>query len=93
MLQELAKNAKNIVLIGIVLSILIVLGNLIANYTAGWLWLTYFFKIIRLAIELLDFAVDTTTLFQIIGYTFLIQIGYWTYLGTMAVVKYLRQNQ
>jgi len=92
MFGQLFNSARNLVFIGVILVILITLGNVIALYTADWLWLTYFFKIIRDGLALIDFMVDTDTLITLVGYSLLIQVGLWTYKGTLAAIKFLKQS-
>ena len=91
MLEVLAKSAKQIVLVGIVLTALVVLGNVVATYVA-WSWLTNFFIIVRKTVGLVDFMIDTDTLFTIIGYSFLIQIGVWVYRATITIVNFFNEK-
>lgn len=91
MLEVLAKSAKQIVLVGIVLTALVVLGNVVATYVA-WSWLTNFFIIVRKTVGLVDFMIDTDTLFTIIGYSFLIQIGVWIYRATTTIVNFFNER-
>lgn len=91
MLEVLAKSAKQIVLVGIVLTALVVLGNVVATYVA-WSWLTNFFIIVRKTVGLVDFMIDTDTLFTLIGYSFLIQIGVWAYRATTTVINFFNEK-
>lgn len=78
-------------LIGATAAGLIILGNTLDRYI-NWDWLTHLFKIIRNAVELTDFIIDTDTLFLLIGYSFLIQVAVWGFKLTLYLVDYFRKN-
>lgn len=63
------------------------------NFVINWLPLTSFFSIIKHFAGIFDFMWDTDTMFQLIGYGFIIMTAYWTFKGVMLIVRLFRTKQ
>jgi len=81
---------KKIALIGVYILVLTTLGNVINNLIP-WDYLTTFFALIRNLVLIFDFMWDTTTLLQLVGYVFLIQVAIWIYKASVFVIKFFNK--
>lgn len=88
---ELFKTVIRISLVAAVIAGLLVIGNVIDDL-AVWSWLTDFFALIRKAISALDFLVDTNTLIQLVGYSFLISIAYWGLKAIIWLIEFFNEK-
>ena len=89
----LAKNAKALAFIGIILGGLVVLGNIINIYVDPNLTImTNIFVIFRKSLGIIDFAIDTDTLLQLIGYSLIILVAYWGFKAILFLVDYLNKK-
>lgn len=83
------KLVNTIILIGAIISALVLFGNAL-NYLIPWQWLTYFFSILKYFSGVIDFMIDTATLWQAVGMVLAVEVIYWGFHATMAIVKKLK---
>lgn len=91
MLGQILKIGKNIILIGLLVGVLVVLGNAIA-ILIDWNWLTYFFVIIRQLLTLIDWLFPTSVLITLMGITFGVHLALWGYKATWFVIRWFREH-
>lgn len=77
---------KNLIIMLVVVLALVGFGE-ITNELIPWVWLVYFFGIIRNLSSLFDFFWDTDTLFVLVGISFYIEMTYWTIRAILAIIK------
>lgn len=85
-MDEIINLSKKIALIGVVTAGLIVLGNVLADYLP-WIWLTYFFVIIRHLAGLFSFLYDLQTLWTLVGWSYILLGAYWIFRGVLIIIK------
>jgi len=86
---NMIKLLKTISMITLLITALSVLGGAINSFFA-WDWLTSFFGIIRSYASVFDFMFDTTTLWILVGYSFLIEASIWLLRGTILIIRYFK---
>lgn len=91
MFAELTKLGKQIILIGIIITALLSLGNII-NYYVDWNKLTTTFAFFRQIIEPINIIIDLETALKLFGYGIIIEIGVWTYKGYMVIINFLNEK-
>lgn len=91
MLKRLLKISDRVALMGLVLSGLLALGYAL-NQVIPWIWLTYFFVILRRLLLLFDFMWDTNTLITLVAISFSVQVIIWSFKATMAVVAFFNEK-
>jgi hypothetical protein len=91
MIKAIIDNLKSIMLISAVIAGLGVLGAFINSYIP-WIYLTYTFGIMRKLVSMLDFLVDTNTLFALFGVWLGIFGALWTFKGIMFVIKWFKKD-
>lgn len=89
-MNELSKTIKSIALIGILIGIAAVFGNVINSFIP-WQWATIIFTILRRLILYLDFGINTAALFVVISIWLNILVAYWIYLGSDWIINRLRK--
>jgi len=91
MFGQIIKIGKDIVLVGLVVGLLVVLGNTIA-ILLNWDWLTYFFVLIRNLLLMIDWVIPTDTLLTLVGISFTIQVALWAYKATWWLIRWFRNH-
>lgn len=86
MLATILDILKKLVLIGAIIAGLIILGNAIANYLP-WLWLTYFFVIIRHLANLFGSFYDLPTLWTLVGWSYILLGIYFIFDATIILIN------
>lgn len=76
---------KNLLVLSIVVGALMIVGFAL-NSLIPWQYLDYLFIIIRHFAFLFDFFWDTTTLFVLVGISFLIEVSIWGYRAVSALL-------
>lgn len=75
---------KQLGLVALVFAGLYALGVVINTYVP-WIWLTYFFALLRSVVRPVNFIWDTSALFDVLGVAFSLLLGVWVYRGVIAV--------
>lgn len=88
MLGYILKNGKLITIAIIYVGAITTLSLAINNIP--WIWLTYFFKMIRTTAQMFDFMIDLPTLYSTITIALGVQIAYWTFKVTLLVVEWIK---
>lgn len=89
-MNDLAKTIRIITTVGLTITIASVFG-IAVNELIPWDWLTFGFTILRKTIMLLDFAIDTSTLFSILTITLNISVAYWLFLAGDWIISRLKK--
>lgn len=86
------KLLKDIGLLPLIITAMMVLGLVINNLTSGlWIYLTYLFIIIRQSANLFAFMIDLSVLWTTTGIILSAWSAYWIFDGSMWLIKYFRK--
>jgi len=77
---------KNLVLLLIIVALLVGVGTVI-NLLIPWSWLVYLFILVRRLAIIFDFMIDTTTLFSLVGISFVVEISFWSVRAVLALFR------
>jgi len=90
MITEIIKNIKAIISITLVIAALGTIGAVL-NSLIVWSWLKYFFVILRVLLDMIDFMVDTDALLILTTISLSILTTLWAFKGVMWVIKWFNQ--
>lgn len=79
---------KKLVILAAIITALIILGNAIANYLP-WIWLTYFFVIIRHLANLFGFLYDLPTMWTLVGWSYILLGIYYVFNASIIIIKHI----
>lgn len=92
MFNQIINILKKLIVPGIITGGLIALGLVIDNFVP-WIWLTWFFVIIRHLMNLFGWLYDLPTVWTLIGWSWLVLGAYWIYIGTLTLIKIIEKPQ
>lgn len=91
MLDEGLKIVVRVLLVGVTITALVLLGDVVSKLVI-WDWLTQFFVIMRKTIGILNFMIDTDVLFKLVEYSFILSVAYWGFKAAVWIVKFFNEK-
>jgi len=88
---EILKIVVRISITGLIISGLLIIGNVIDNLVV-WSWLTDVFSLIKKSLNSLNFIIDINTLITLVGYSLTIGVGYWSFRIIIWLSKYFNEK-
>lgn len=85
------KILQRIALMSSITGALLLLGYTI-NHVVPWVWLTYFFVLLRQLLSIFSFMWDTNTLITLVAISFSVQVAIWAFKATMVVVAFFNEK-
>lgn len=82
---------KKIALIGLVIAALGLLGSVI-NTLIPWIWITYFFVLLKNLLTMIDFTFNTTLLWSMLGLSLTAFIALWTFKASIFVIEWFNNR-
>jgi len=89
-MTEIIRILKDNALIVIAILAVVALGTVVMNLIP-WIWLTYFFAIIRSTAELFGWGIDLPTIWTITRLSLLAGTAWLTFMGVMTLVGWFKK--
>lgn len=90
-MSSLVQNIIRMAVLGVVLTALVILGNVLNNFLLVE-YLTQFFVLVRTITKPLAFLWDFDTSFQLMGYSISVLISYWGIKAILTIKNYFFIN-